>query len=147
MKRLVKYFLMAFAIMVVAAFPVAWFAFELRQALFLSGVAGLVFGFFCSGLMERTLKTEVLVINASTKDPQKPLKWYEEQIRSTLWSMRFLHLTTEGGVEIYKPQGLYQIFESKISLEITPYEITLTASRMFCRIISDLLKPALYGNE
>src|SRR5690606_30590900 len=104
-------------------------------------------GFFSSGFMQRTLKSETLTINASNKDPQKSLRWYEDEIRTILFSFRYEKLTNEKGIEEYRPFGLYRVFEPHIILEINPYEINLTASRVVCRIISDLLRPAAYGSE
>lgn len=106
----------------------------------------MIFGFFCSGFMQRTLKTEELFINASNKDPQKGLRWYEEQIRDTLYSFRFTYTGTIGNVEHFKASGLYQVFESNIELEVSPFEIRLRASRLQIRIIKDLLTATVFGN-
>ena len=131
--------------MFISFFPALIFL-PIKQALLVSVIVGGVFGIFCAGFMERALKREVLILNASTINPQKSLRWYEEQIRMTLLSLHFRYLEARDGIEIYKPQGVIQILEPYVELEVTTYEISLKGSRMFCRIISDLKKPA-FGSE
>jgi hypothetical protein len=96
--------------------------------------------------MVRKLKVEEMEINTSNKDPQKGLDWYEDKIRERLKDLRFEFKEEKDGVEIFKPRGLYKVYESDVEIERTPYHIRLKGSRLFLRWVQDLTEIRLMNS-
>lgn len=90
--------------------------------------------------MSRNLKEVKFEINTQNKDPEKGLRWYEEQIIEQIKDMRYREYLTLKGIRKFRPTGLYQVLESKIELHTSPYAINIKCSKMMRRIISDLVE-------
>lgn len=136
MVRLILYFVSAAAIAGMLSLMVLVIFFDFKLSFIISSLLGFIFGLFSLGFTQRTLKSETLEINASNKHPQKPLKWYEERVREQIKDMRFRYAgKDEQGKELFKPRTLYRVFEPDIELEVSPYDITITASRLMIRLI------------
>lgn len=142
MSRFLVYFFSGLAISWPFVFLGAAIALDIKLAAIVATIVGFIIGLMSSGFMVRKLKVEEVEINTNNKDPDKGLDWYEERIREQLKDMRFVPKIKKGDTEIFKPRGLYRIFESDIELERQVYWIRLRASRLFLRIIEDLIEVA-----
>lgn len=139
MSRFLFYLFAGFVIAWVFVFLGSVIVLEAKLAAIVATIAGGIMGLMSSGFMVRKLKVEEIEINTTNKDPDKGLDWYEEQIREQLRDMRFISKCRLGATETFKPRGLYRIFESDIELERQVYWIRLRASRLFLRLIEDLI--------
>ncbi|MBD65721.1 MAG: hypothetical protein CME62_10975 [Halobacteriovoraceae bacterium] len=88
------------------------------------------------GFKVRPLKSKTFEVTSGNKHPDRPMAWYENRIREQIKDLRFEKLKSENGVEYYKPRSLYQVNEPELSLEVTPYVISVTGSRLMIRLIS-----------
>lgn len=138
--RLLKYFFLGFISGLILFFPIMFFFYPLYKALLGSSVVGLIYSFFVVGFMSRNLKEVKFEINTQNKDPEKGLRWYEEQIIEQIKDMRYREYLTLKGIRKFRPTGLYQVLESKIELHTSPYAINIKCSKMMRRIISDLVE-------
>ncbi len=137
MIRLLTYFLLAALIAGILSVSVLAIFLEFKLALIISALVSFIFGLFALGFTQRTLSSQTLEINASNKHPDRPMYWYDERVREQISDMRFYaEPKTVDGREIFKPRGLYRVFEPDIVLERDPYSITVTASRLMIRLIS-----------
>lgn len=141
MLRLLLYFLGAALVAGILAVMVLVMFFEFKLAFIISSLVGLIFGLFALGFTQRILGSQQIEINAGNKHPERPLKWYEERIRAQINDMRFLYAGKDSsGIERYQPRALYKVFEPEIFLEVTPYLISVKASRLMMRIICDYVE-------
>ena len=140
MSRFIVYFFGGFSSAWIFVFIGAVIAFDVKFAFILATIVAFIIGLMSSGFMVRKLKVEEFEININNKDFDKGLDWYEELIREQLRDMRFVAKHKIGNIETFGPRGLYRIFESDIELERQVYWIRLRASRLFLRIIEDLIK-------
>ena len=140
MSTIIKVPLISFAIATILSFIFCLLFYPWTQALFLSFILGFLYALFAFGFSIRTLKRVSFIINAKNKKPDVGLIWYQEKIVEQAKDMRFLLKEHHHDKIVFKPQSLYQVFESEIVLEITAYELKLTCSRMMLRIILDYLE-------
>ena len=145
--RLLKYFFLGFISGLVLFFPVMFFMYPFLKALLASSIIGFVYSLFVVGFMVRQLKEVVFEINAQNKDPEKGLRWYEEQILEQILDMRYREYLNVDGLRKFRPTGLYLVLESKIELRVTPYAISVKSSRMMCRILGDLVEINFFDLE
>lgn len=140
MSRLALYYFGGFCIVWPFVFLGAVIVYPFKLAFIIASIFAAIAGLMSSGFMVRKLKVEEFEINTTNKDPEKGLDWYEDIIREQLRDMRFVYKTTIGSTEIFKPRGLYRIYESDIELERQAYWIRLKGSRLFVRLIKDLME-------
>lgn len=138
MARLLKYFAIGFLTGFLLFFAVFAVNRPLDEAWMMAGVAGFVYGLFCVGFMTRLMKTKVLIINPSNKDPRKGLDWYAGEIRQQMADMRFKKVGNSSTFEVYHPTGLSKVWERRVELSVDPYEIKVKASRFIIRVLSDI---------
>lgn len=100
----------------------------------------LIYSIFAFGFMVRKLKRVSFIIDAKNKDKNKGLSWYKEKITEQALDMRFKQTLSSSTHLVFRPWGLYRVFESNIIIELTPYDIKLTCTRMMMRIILDYLE-------
>ncbi len=115
--------------------PVLTIVLDFKLAFIISLLIGFIFGLFCLGFMQRVLKSESIEVNAGNKHKDRPLSWYEERIREQIHDLPFRYDETVDGVEVYIPRALYKVYEPNIYLEITPYDIKFTGSRLMVRLV------------
>jgi hypothetical protein len=111
----------------------------LVKSLLIAAIVGGISGLFSLGFMVRQLKRLSFEINSSNKAIDKGLSWYQERIHEQAMDMRFKCVLKTSNEIIYKPQSLYRVFESDIIVELSPYDIRISCSRMMLRIILDYL--------
>lgn len=136
MYRALAYFSLAGFIMALLSFMILAVFFPFTLSLIIACLLGTIFGLFSLGFMQRTLPSQTLEINSGNKDPEKPMRWYEERVREQINDMRFIFKEVHEGTEVFKPRALYRVFEPNIYLETSPFEITVRASRLMIRLIS-----------
>lgn len=109
------------------------------KSVLIASIVASIFALFSFGFMIRILKRSSFEINSSNKASDKGLKWYQERIQEQARDMRFLCIEKTSEREVYSPQTLYRVYESDIVVEISPYDIRISCSRMMLRIILDYL--------
>lgn len=128
------------------------------QALGLSLALAFVISAFFLAFYERDQKKNVVItINAKNMNPSLGLKWYKEELLEMLAGMRFKRvaynaqqardslLSTEDGgpsvvFERYESTGLLMVHERFVEVSQSPYEIEVSCSPMFERMIHELWK-------
>ena len=138
--RLLKYFFLGFISGMILFIPIFLVFYPIYKAFIGSLVVGLIYSFFVVGFMARNLKEVEFEINAQNKDPEKGLKWYEEEILQQISDMRYREYLNVKGLRKFRPTGLYQVLESKIEFRTDPYAINVKCSKMMRRIFSDLVE-------
>jgi hypothetical protein len=137
---ILKVTLMSFIIATILSFFLCLLFYPWAQSLFLSFVLGSLYALFAFGFSIRTLKRVSFIINTQNKKADVGLIWYQEKIIEQAKDMRFILKEHSHDKIVFKPQSLYQVFESEIVLEISAYDLKLTCSRMMMRIILDYLE-------
>lgn len=92
------------------------------------------------GFKVRPLASKTLEVSSGNKHPQRPMKWYEDRIREQIRDLRFKSAGIKDGVETFTPTTLYKVYEPNIYLEVTPYTITVSASRLMIRLIATYIE-------
>jgi hypothetical protein len=133
---MVKMFLITIGLCLLNGTAILVIFMEFKLAFIISGIFGLIFSLFSLGFTQRVLRTVYFEINSKNKNPQKPLNWYEERVRTQIADMGFELLSKEGEVEKYCPRALYRVYEPAMVLEVNPYFIGIKASRLMIRLIS-----------
>lgn len=108
-----------------------------------SAMVGVVFAglgaFGMSFYLVRDLSRETLTITSATKDKQRSMRWYEDEILSFLASQRYQELARDGATRVFEPRMLGQHMGGTVTLAASAYEITLTGPRGVVRILASLL--------
>lgn len=137
MSRLIRIFSLAYSFAFILTFLICIFFYTWKKALILAAIIGPLYGLFALGFMVRQLRRITFVINSSNKATDKGLSWYQERMEEQARDMRFQLVKKTQEQIIYKPQSLYKVFESKIVIDLSPYDIQISCSRMMMRIILD----------
>lgn len=140
MGRLLKYFFVGFLAGFALFFAAFAFFYGVKQGAVMASVAGFVYALFCVGFMARLMKTQVLEVNTSNRDPEKGMDWYADEIRQQVKQMRFKQVGKGKEIEVFHPTGLYRVWERKVELSAGPYEVKVKASRFMIRVLSDLVE-------
>jgi hypothetical protein len=140
--RLIKYFLVGFAIGFVLIFLPVFMFYEARLAMLVGTIFGSLYGLFVAGFMIRTLRFEELEIIPAKLGENKSLDWYYNTVIGHLEDMRYSRQNDEINI-IYKPRTLYRVFEPDVIIQKDAYSLKITASRMMIRMLSDLIEPSL----
>lgn len=108
-----------------------------------SAEVGLVFAsigaFGLSFYLVRDLSQETLSITSGTKDSQKSMRWYEDEILSFLASQRYRELAREGDARVFEPRMLGQHMGGPVRVTATSFEVTISGPRGIVRILASLL--------
>ena len=140
MGRLLKYFFVGFLAGFALFFAAFAFFYGFKQGAVMASVAGFVYALFCVGFMARLMKTQILEVNTSNRDPEKGMDWYANEIRHQVKQMRFKQIGKGREIEVFHPTGLYRVWERKVELSAGPYEVRVKASRFMIRVLSDLVE-------
>lgn len=139
MSNLLKVFLLGFFLIFIMTLAISLFLYPFGKAIIFAFIFGLLYGLFAIGFTVRELKRANFIIDSSNKKIDKGLIWYLERIEQQAQDMRFRQISRSSTQVIYRPTTLYKIFESDIVIEISPYDISISCSRMMMRIILDYL--------
>lgn len=139
MSNLIKVFLIGFFCAFTLTSLISIFLYSVSKSLLLGSIIGFLYGLFSMGFMVRQLKRTKFVIDSSNKRVDKGLLWYEEKIKEQARDLRFKEIFRSDNKVVYRPSTLYRVFESEIIIELSPYDISISCSRMMMRIILDYI--------
>ena len=147
MSNLIKVFFIGFVFAFILTTLISIFLYPIGKSLLLGTIIGFLYGLFAMGFMVRQLKRTKFVIDSSNKKIDKGLLWYQERIEEQARDLRFKEVLRSSNKIIYRPSTLYRVFESEIIIELSPYDISISCSRMMMRIILDYLDFDSKGKE
>ena len=147
MKIPYKLFIHLFLILLMAiSIPLLFFV-PIKLAIIISLFFSVIGCLFAIGFVQREMKQDTLIITSGKKKKEVPMSWYENQIREQLRFMRFEFHEKRNETEYYLPTGLYNVFETQVQLEVSPYIVKVIGSRLFIRIISDIAEIKSEGSS
>lgn len=92
------------------------------------------------GLYKRKIEYVEYEVNINNIDPQKGLRWYENEIRKQINALLFTIKSQSGNIVIYQAPLLYLVNEDLIEVDYDMYYIKIKSSRTVKKVMENLLE-------